>query len=164
MEECYDVLTVDRIPTGRTRRRGEPLGEGEYRSGAEIWVFHRDGRLMITRRHLQKDAHPGKWECTGGLVRAGETTREAILREAGEEIGLTFAPQGVRQIATKLYRREYLDIFTAVTDVPAEQLLLQEDEVIDARYVTWDELEEVRKSGLLIPDLYERIMEFRDRI
>lgn len=162
MKEYYDVLDVFRRPTGRVRPRGEALQDGEYRNGAEIWVFNTDGRLMITRRHPEKDAHPGKWECTGGLVRSGDSTFVAILREAEEEIGIAFAPGEVRRVATRLCGREYLDIYTARTDRPISSLRLQPDEVIDARYVTWDELRAMRDSGEFISFVYERLMEFRN--
>lgn len=161
MKEYYDVLDVFRRRKGYVKERGVPLVEGEYRSGAEIWIFHTDGRLMVTRRHLMKDGYPGKWECTGGLVTTGETTFQTILREAGEEIGLEFAPSQVRKVATKLCGREYLDIYTATTDTPVSELKLQPTEVIDARYVTWDELLEMRDSGEFIDNVYRRIMEFR---
>ena len=161
MEEYYDVLDVFRRPTGRVRSRGEALQEDEYRSGAEIWVFNADGRLMVTRRHLKKDKHPGKWECTGGLVRAGESTFATIIREAEEEIGILFAPDEIRRVATRLCGHEYLDIYTAHTDRIIESLKLQPEEVIDARYVTWDELRAMRDSGEFISAVYERIIEFR---
>jgi len=159
--EYYDILTVYRYPTGSVRPRGEAMAEGEYRHGAEIWIFHEDGRLMITRRHLKKDGHPGKWECTGGLVTTGETTFNTILREAEEEIGIRFQPHEVRKVGTKLCGQEYLDIFTAKTVCPIESLVLQPTEVIDARYVTWDELRAMRDSGEFISTLYDRIMAFR---
>ena len=161
MKEYYDVLTVYRYPTGRVRPRGEALQEGEYRHGAEIWIFHTDGRLMVTRRHLKKEGNPGKWECTAGLVTTGESTFTTILREAEEEIGIRFEPHEIRRVGTKLCGREYLDIFTATTDRPIESLKLQPTEVIDARYVTWEGLKAMLDSGEFVPSVYERIMAFR---
>ncbi len=161
MKEYYDVLTVYRYPTRRVRARGEALEEGEYRHGAEIWIFHNDGRLMITRRHLKKEGNPGKWECTAGLVTTGESTFTTILREAEEEIGIRFEPHQIRKVGTKLCGREYLDVFTAVTDRTIESLILQPTEVIDARYVTWDELKSMLDSGEFVPSVYERLIAFR---
>lgn len=159
--EYYDILTVYRYPTGKTRPRGEKMLEGEYRHGAEIWIFHEDGRLMITRRHPNKEGYPGKWECTGGLVTTGETTFETILREAYEETGISFNPHEVHKVGTKLCGNEYLDIFTAKTAIPIKSLSLQPTEVTDARYVSWDELRAMRDSGEFISHVYDRIMEFR---
>lgn len=159
--EYYAVLDVLRRPTGRIRMRGEKLAAGEYRHGAEIWIFHTDGRLMITRRHTEKDGYPGMWECTGGLVTAGETTFDTIIREAEEEIGIKFRPGDITKVCTKLCGQEYLDIYTAKTDRGTETLKLQPTEVIDARYVTWAELKAMVDSGEFIPNVYRRLMEFR---
>ena len=159
--EFYDILTVFRYPTGRVRPRGEAMVEGEYRHGAEIWIFHEDGRLMITRRHLKKDGYPGMWECTGGLVTTGESTFNTILRETEEEIGLKLEPHEITKVGTKLCGREYLDVFTAKTNVDISELTLQPTEVIDAKYVTWDELKAMRDSGEFISTIYDRIMAFR---
>lgn len=164
MTEYYEILTGERIPTGRRRCRDEAMEAGEYRSGAEIWVFHRDGRLMVTRRHPMKKGYPGMWECTGGLVRAGETTRAAILREAAEEIGIAFESKDVRPLATLLCGREFLDVYTAVTDRPVESLILQSDEVVDARYVTWEELDGMNRQGLFVPTVYRRLHYYRNML
>ena len=161
MPEYFDILTREKIPTGKKRPRGEKMASGEYRRGAEIWIFHRDGHLMITRRHPEKDSYPGMWECTGGLVRSGETARAAILRETAEEIGISFAPEDVRPLATLLCGQEYLDLFTAVTSRSAEQLILQPDEVVGARYVTWDELDEMNREGAFVPAVYRRLRQYR---
>jgi len=162
--EYYDILDVFRRRTGRVRPRGEAMVPGEYRHGAEIWIFHTDGRLMVTRRHLEKDGYPGKWECTGGLVTTGETTFNTILREAEEEIGIKFTPNDIRKVATKLCGREYLDIYTAKTDRPIDSLKLKPTEVIEARYVTWTELKAMLDSGKFIENVYKRLMEFRSLV
>ena len=153
--EYYDVLTADRKPTGRVRMRGEPLGEGEYRSGAEIWVFAPDGRLMVTQRHPEKDEYPLLWECTGGLVRSGESTFETIKREAEEEIGVKFGDDEIRFVTTILRNRQYLDVYTAVTRLT--EFALQPDEVVDYRFVTDDELKAMYEKGEFISFIYERV-------
>ena len=155
--EYYDVLTIDRKKTGITHRRGEPLGEDEYRSGAEIWVFAPDGRLMITQRHPEKDAYPLFWECTGGLVRSGESTFETIKREAGEEIGTRFSDDEIKFVTTILVGHEYLDVYTAVTDRTGFEL--QEDEVVDFRFVTDEELKALYERGGFIPQVFSRLEE-----
>jgi len=67
----------------------------------------------------------------------------------------------VRRVGTKRCGTEYLDVFTATTDRSIESLVLQPSEVIDARYVTWDELKAMRDSGEFVPSVYDRLMAFR---
>ena len=53
----------------------------------------RDGRVLIVRR-ARPPAH-GLYTLPGGVVEAGETLREAVLREVAEETQLTIDPVGV---------------------------------------------------------------------
>ncbi len=163
MAEWYEIYTKERIPTGKTRARYEMLRDGEYRLGAEIWIFHPDGRLMVTKRHPEKREYPGLWECTGGFVCAGETTKDTILREVREEIGLSLSPSDVRLITTELSGPQFLDLYTATADVAIEALILQPEEVTDARWVTWDALTDMRDRGEFIDFVYDRIARNRKK-
>ena len=49
---------------------------------------------MITQRHPDKKAG-GMWEFSGGGVLAGETTKQAAVRELEEEIGISIEEEVV---------------------------------------------------------------------
>ena len=51
--------------------------------------------LLLTRRSSRLRRHAGQWALPGGRLDAGETTRQAALRELQEEIGLSCAPDAV---------------------------------------------------------------------
>ena len=87
--EPIDVYDADRRLTGLViDRRSQRLGQGQYMLYAIVMVCDLQGRMLITRRALDKTWAAGWWEVPGGGVCAGETTREAAIREAGEEVGL----------------------------------------------------------------------------
>lgn len=53
---------------------------------AALAAIRHQGRLLLQRRDVASRRFPGLWEFPGGKVEAGETPREAVLRELQEEI------------------------------------------------------------------------------
>lgn len=59
----------------------------------------RDGKVVIVRRGA--GVATGIYTLPGGVVEAGETVREAVIREVREEVGMTIeplAPAGYREM------------------------------------------------------------------
>jgi ADP-ribose pyrophosphatase YjhB (NUDIX family) len=50
----------------------------------------RDGRILLARR--ARGPALGVWTLPGGVVEAGETLTEALIREVAEETGMTIEP------------------------------------------------------------------------
>lgn len=62
----------------------------------------RDGRVLIARR--AKGASTGHYTLPGGVVEAGETLHQAVVREIAEETGITIEPvalAGHREFVTR---------------------------------------------------------------
>ena len=57
-----------------------------------VWVYDGRGHLLLTRRAREK-SFAGTWENSGGAVKAGETSRQAIARELYEETGIQAEPE-----------------------------------------------------------------------
>jgi len=66
---------------------------------ALIW---RDGKILICRRPADK-ARALLWEFPGGKVEAGETKKQALVRECREELALKIVPGGVFCEVTHVY-------------------------------------------------------------
>lgn len=65
-------------------------------------VIRRGERLLICKRPAHK-ARGGKWEFPGGKLEAGETAREALLRECREELDINIAVTSHLTTLTHLY-------------------------------------------------------------
>ncbi len=51
-----------------------------------------DDKYLVLKRSSNEDTFPNVWDIPGGLAEYGELPREALIREAKEEIGLDMTP------------------------------------------------------------------------
>ena len=160
--EPIDVYDADRRPTGLViDRRSQRLGQGQYMLYAIVVVCDAQGRMLITRRALDKAWAAGWWEVPGGGVCAGETTRDAAIREAGEEVGLDLT-RGTLELLWS-YRNDdpgysdnyFADIYRATLDFSAADVRLREREATDFALASWDEVRELARQGRFLH--YERL-------
>lgn len=61
-----------------------------------------NGKLFIAKRH-QGGENGGKWELPGGKLEKGESGKEAIVREIGEELGTKIHVEGEIGMVTHQY-------------------------------------------------------------
>ena len=160
--EPIDVYDADRQPTGLViDRRSQRLGQGQYMLYAIVMVCDAQGRILITRRALDKAWAAGWWEVPGGGVCAGETTREAAIREAGEEVGLDLTRASLELLWS--YRNDdpgyadnyFADIYRATLDFSVADVRLREREATEFALVSWDEVRELAQQGRFLH--YERL-------
>lgn len=138
--EKWDLLDAQGRFTGRTIVRGERLFPGQYHLVVHIWVIDSSGRLLIQKRAAHLQLMPGMWAATGGSAFSGEASGNAARRELGEELGIS-TKEGELKYLGRLRRRSSLcDMWMLRTDVPANTLILQKEEVDRAMWVTWDYL------------------------
>ena len=97
--EWNDIYDEDRNLTGRVHRRGTHWNDGEYGLVVCVWVYDGMGHVLLTRRAKGK-SYAGTWENSGGAVKAGESSREAIARELFEETGILAQPEEFELLAT----------------------------------------------------------------
>lgn len=157
MEEMIDVYNGDQEPLGITMpREGAFLQEGQYMLYVLAIVQDKQGRFLITQRALDKHWAAGWWEVTGGGVRAGETVTEAVIREVGEEVGLDVTGEELVPVYTyenvDLERGDnyIVNMYRFTLDFALEDVVLQEEEAIDCRLVTWDDIVKLNEQGVFL--------------
>lgn len=55
-------------------------------------LLRSDGKLLLLKRALTHTSNPGKWCFVTGYVDAGESPRQAAIRELREELGIDAVP------------------------------------------------------------------------
>lgn len=135
--ELWDVYDAQKNPTGRTHARGDQLAVGDYHLVTNGLVFNAQGDILLQQRAFDKLSHPGIWTAdTGGSVLAGATSRQGLVRELSEELGLVVLPEQLRFITTLSYA-DWLEDWYALRlpDAPMT-FKLQTTEVVAVRWAS----------------------------
>lgn len=139
MAEYWDLYDADRNFLGRTIKRGDAFEKDEYYVCCEIWIMNEEGKFLITQRHPDKKAG-GLWEFTGGGVLAGETTAQGAVRELKEELGVSVNTSELTLLEVYKHKNYFMDIYVLKKNLDITTLTLQPTEVVDAKWVSKDEL------------------------
>ena len=155
--EYWDIYDENKNVTGRTMKRNDwCLKEGEYHLTVLGVVARPDGKFLITKRVMTKAWAPGWWEVSGGAALAGESSRDAVLREVKEETGLDVSDWDGGYLFS--YKREnikegdnyFVDIYRFVADFDENDLHLQEAETDGYMLATLDEIKEFANQGIFL--------------
>ena len=108
----------------------------------------RRGRILLQKRDNHAPKNPGCWGFFGGNIEGRETPRDALRREAREELGIRpkFKFFGRYEIREEDGLNEKF-LFIAPLDVPLNDLRKGQREGEDMGLFTFDDL-----KGLSIPD------------
>ncbi len=131
--ELWDLYDNNRTPLGKTIRRGEPLPEGCYSVAVSVWAVNTKGQILLTLRAPEKESWANYWENTGGAVRSGESSQQAILRELQEETGITLQPNQVQFLQTDRWQNGFMDVYACCCDISVDKIVLQPGETADAK-------------------------------
>ena len=140
----------------------ENIPEGLYHLCTWMYVFARDGRLLVIQRHPNK-TKPLKWEVPGGSVLLGETSLQGAKREVLEETGLLLEDQQVEFLTNEFGKGWILGVYYAILQKDNFDFALQEDEVVGAKLVTEFELYRMYRNNELLPGVWEYYKQILNR-
>ncbi len=125
-----------------------------------IFLFNTKGELCVHRRTLSKALYPGFWDtAAGGMVAAGESYAVSAARELAEELGVS----GVELVEHDHFyfedgdSRLWCTSYSAVWDGP---LLLQPEEVMEARFLPLDAVLAEAEQKPYCPDAQEGLRRY----
>ena len=142
-----------------------------------VWVMNNNREILLERRSPKKKNGANKLSVVAGHVDKDETESIAALRELDEEIGLKYKENEL--IFLGVYRLEqdknkcFSYTYLLITDKKIDDMIMQEDEVSELKYITIEELEkriEIKDEELplvkrpYIKDLIEKIRKVSNKI
>jgi len=158
-DELVDVVDAADQVVG-TATRAEMRAQRLRHRCTFVVVRSTSGEVLVHRRSDLKDLWPGHWDlCAGGVVAAGEDWEPAARRELAEELGVADAvlePLGAGTYED-LHVAEVARIWTTVHDGP---FAFTDDEVVEARFVTLDQLADLLATQPFVPDSRAMVLPF----
>jgi 8-oxo-dGTP pyrophosphatase MutT (NUDIX family) len=155
--EMWDIYDSEKNLTGRTMKKNDwILKDGEYHLTVLGVVANKNGRILITKRVMTKPWAPGWWEVSGGAAQAGESSREAVLREVREETGLDVSNWDGGYLFS--YKREnpgegdnyFVDIYRFIADFDEKDIHLQKEETDGYMLATPEEIKNLGEQGIFL--------------
>lgn len=153
--ELWDIYNKDKEKTGNVidRYGNQRLKEGEYHYITQAVIVNSKGDMLISKRSKTKAKFPLMWEFGGGSVKIGENTLDAVVREMKEELGIKLNKE--EAIFLKTIRNDkykyFKDMWMFRKDIKIKDLNFTDNEVIDAKWVTIEEFENMCKNNEMTP-------------
>lgn len=157
MGEMWDVLDRHRRKTGRLHERGRPMKDGEYHLIVHVWILNAKREFLITKRSPGESAWANLWHTTGGCAVAGDDSITTALKETKEEIGISLTPQNGRILLRYMKPHDndeggaFYDIWLFRQDIDGCDVVLQPEEVCDARWANPQDVLRMMHSGEFLP-------------
>lgn len=150
--EMLPVVDKNGLVIGQASREYCHSGSKLLHPVVHLHILNRRGELYIQKRSMKKDLLPGRWDtAVGGHVGYGESIREALYREAGEELGFyDFNPIALESYVFESdIELELVNIFAAVGNFELHPDL---DEVSEGRFWSFDEIDANLSKSIFTPN------------
>ena len=155
--EYWDIYDKNKQRTGRTMKRNDwCLADDEYHLTVLGVIVRPDDKFLITKRVMTKSWAPGWWEVSGGGVRAGESSRDAVIREVKEETGLDVSNADGGYLFD--YHREnpgegdnyFVDVYRFQMDFDESDLNFEEVEIDGYMLADLDTIKDFAAQGIFL--------------
>ena len=109
---------------------------------------------------LEKRLQPNVWAMTGGSVIVGEKSPETIVREAKEELDIDINTNDLKFITKFRTENVWIDTYILKCDYDISKMKFQEEEVSEAKWATWEEINDLVIKGQFIRHRWEFVSKF----
>lgn len=154
-EEILDIYTRDGKHLGiRTRGECHSDNPGYYHKPVWIWIVNDDGQLLVQKRSNNKKCFPGYWDIpSAGHLDAGESSIEGAIRETKEELGVDTKAEDYQYVGEYISDTtwELGQVYLLKMNMRAENMVLQEDEVEQVKWLSFNEFKNLLNSDSFVP-------------
>lgn len=148
MDELIDIVDKQGNPTGVSELKSVIHQKGLFHHTAHVWYYTKQGDVLLSQRSAKKTICPLMWDVSvAGHIDAGETPKQAAIRETQEEIGIIISEDSLQLIGVfecfqsyenGIQDNEFHNTFIAEITESISQLTPQEDEVEALKFISLD--------------------------
>lgn len=138
--EKRDLYDENKELTGETIFKGEPIPKGRYYITVVIFIQNDEGKFLIQKRVMNKD---GKWATTGGHPVSGESSKQGIITEIKEELGIDVKSENIQLFKTIKTEDDFVDLYYLKENVNIENVVVQREEVEKAKWASIEEIKDM---------------------
>ncbi len=151
MTELFQLVDRQGNPAGQAAREECHGNPRLIHLVVHLHVLDPRGRLLLQKRGAGKDTNPGLWDTSvGGHVRAGEAVRDALVREAREELGIDASK--AESLYGYLYESSFETEFARCFAITHEGKVSPDAAEIDeVRFFSFPEIGRLTGTGALTP-------------
>ena len=144
-------------PTGLTIERGKRVPPGMMIPIVVVYVYNNQGQYLIQKVAPTKGNY---YSTTAGHVQSGERDFAlAMLREMKEEIGLSATKSELQLVKIRRFNYKFVFLYILKSNVPAEMLRLQKEEVDSVMWMSREDIELLCKMGLFNRNHYQLLLD-----
>ena len=160
--EILDLYDKELKPTGKTVERGKPIPYGYMIPIVAVFIYNDKGQYLIQK---VAPCRGNYYSSTAGHVKSGELDFAAAMqRELKEEIGLSVAKSELKLVKIRRYEYKFTFLYMLKSNVPAEMLRLQKEEVESVKWMSRDEIEQLCNEGLFQRVHYQLLVDCEEKM
>ena len=142
--ELRDLYDENKKLTGEKIYKGQDVPKGLYYITVVVFIQNSKNEFLLQKRVKKKD---GKWATTGGHPVSGETSKQGIITEIKEELGIDIPEENIKLFKTIKTEDDFVDIYYLKEDIDINKIKIQKEEVSDVKWATINDIEKMIKEG-----------------
>lgn len=161
MDELVDVYNeLTKEKTKEVISKNIAHEKGIWHSSIHIIIISKDKRKILLQKRCQdKKLYPSMWDISvGGHITSGEEPLTSAKRELKEELGLNpniYEFKFLEKIKEELINnginsKEFVYVYLIIADIDINDILLQKEEVSEAKWLDKKEFQELIEKEKII--------------
>lgn len=142
--ELRDLYDENKKLTGEKIYKGQDVPKGCYYITVVVFIQNSKNEFLLQKRVKKKD---GKWATTGGHPVSGETSRQGIITEIKEELGINVIENNLILFKTIKTEDDFVDIYYLKEDIDINKVRIQKEEVSAVKWATINDIEKMIEEG-----------------